>query len=190
MKKITQLSRADAIQIIVSHEINYLTTSAKAAVLQRWWHIDSSDGIFFMLPASAQTKLATLDTPDNPDAAEFRPLLIHALADTYRGVKTDYLRQQLDKTGGNYQIEGTADLLYPCPCCDYRTLPDQGDDDICPVCFWKDDRTNHDDRYSPANEMTLADGKKNVRQLGAVSSKYIDQIDLDAPQKWSRNRSR
>lgn len=29
--------------------------------------------------------------------------------------------------------------MYPCPCCGYRTLPGQGDYDLCPVCWWEDE---------------------------------------------------
>ena len=34
---------------------------------------------------------------------------------------------------------------YPCPCCGFITLPERGGDDICPVCFWEDDRQDDHD---------------------------------------------
>lgn len=29
--------------------------------------------------------------------------------------------------------------MYPCPCCGYKTLPERGGYDLCPVCWWEDD---------------------------------------------------
>jgi Cysteine-rich CPCC len=37
--------------------------------------------------------------------------------------------------------------LYPCPCCGYRTLPQEagGTYALCPICFWEDDGVQLDD---------------------------------------------
>jgi Cysteine-rich CPCC len=29
--------------------------------------------------------------------------------------------------------------MHPCPCCGYKTLPDRGAYDLCPVCWWEDE---------------------------------------------------
>jgi hypothetical protein len=29
--------------------------------------------------------------------------------------------------------------MHPCPCCGYKTLPERGDYDVCPVCWWEDE---------------------------------------------------
>ena len=31
-----------------------------------------------------------------------------------------------------------------CPCCGYFTLDSRGSDDICPVCFWQDDKATEE----------------------------------------------
>ena len=35
--------------------------------------------------------------------------------------------------------------LFACPCCGQKTLPDQGQFDICPVCMWEDDPLQRED---------------------------------------------
>ena len=30
-------------------------------------------------------------------------------------------------------------VMYRCPCCGYKTLPERGGFELCPVCFWEDD---------------------------------------------------
>lgn len=48
---------------------------------------------------------------------------------------------------------------YPCPCCRELTLPDQGEFDICTVCFWEDDplQAQDPDDDLGANTLSLND---------------------------------
>ncbi|WP_420130666.1 CPCC family cysteine-rich protein [Longimicrobium sp.] len=50
-------------------------------------------------------------------------------------------------------------ILHPCPCCGFRTMPDEerGSFDICPVCGWEDDRLQYadPDYRGGANEISL-----------------------------------
>jgi len=31
---------------------------------------------------------------------------------------------------------------YTCPCCGYKTLDDEHEYEICPICYWEDDYLN------------------------------------------------
>lgn len=71
---------------------------------------------------------------------------------------------------------------YPCPCCGYRTLDEEppGTFDICPVCYWEDDNIQFENpKYAGgANEMSLEEARKNFKEFGAVSKKYLDNVRL------------
>ena len=48
----------------------------------------------------------------------------------------------LNKLGGSKGAWYEPDDPAPreiCPCCDYLSLPERGNDLICPICFWEDD---------------------------------------------------
>ncbi|MBP0963231.1 MAG: hypothetical protein J6Q99_02935 [Oscillospiraceae bacterium] len=61
---------------------------------------------------------------------------------------------------------------YPCPCCDYITIPNGGDAPayICPVCLWEiDPFTTAQDQPSDQNHgLSLVQARQNFAQYGAV----------------------
>lgn len=65
-----------------------------------------------------------------------------------------------------------------CPCCDYVSLPEHGNDLICPVCFWEDDGLDVDelDEYSPPNNTTLREGRANFAKYGACDEKMVANV--------------
>lgn len=69
---------------------------------------------------------------------------------------------------------------HKCRCCGYYTLVGTIEDidwDICPVCYWENDVFGPDpDTYSGANHMTLAQGQKNYRELGACDLKMLPHV--------------
>lgn len=86
---------------------------------------------------------------------------------------------------------------YRCLCCGYRTLDSRGDYDICPVCFWEDDRyIDFDgknlstlyhkknptveelmDKPSGANHgLTLRQGKDNYLSFGACEKSILEHV--------------
>lgn len=62
-----------------------------------------------------------------------------------------------------------------CPCCEYITIPNNGDAlaYICPVCFWEIDLfiESNDEPSDQNNGLTLTKAKQNYQQFGAVLSR-------------------
>jgi hypothetical protein len=62
---------------------------------------------------------------------------------------------------------------YRCPCCGYYTLGARGNNDICPVCFWEDDRAEEqsgqpvEDRPEGPNGVQLREARENYIKFGA-----------------------
>ena len=59
---------------------------------------------------------------------------------------------------------------YRCPCCGYYTLSERagGTFEICPVCYWEDDRIQleHPDLAGGANSVSLQEARENFRLFG------------------------
>lgn len=66
-------------------------------------------------------------------------------------------------------------MKHPCPCCGYLTLsePKRGSFEICPVCYWEDDRVQFEepDERVGANAVSLNDARRNFKEYGAVSER-------------------
>jgi len=60
---------------------------------------------------------------------------------------------------------------FPCPCCGYLTLAEKarGSFEICPVCYWEDDRSQFEDPTSVvgANSVSLEQARRNFAEYGA-----------------------
>jgi hypothetical protein len=75
-------------------------------------------------------------------------------------------------------IIGAPPLLYPCPCCGYKTLEDIGQYFICPVCFWEDDGSRNVEKMSVVNRMILGEAQKNFiafKAMGEGSLRFLDE---------------
>lgn len=57
---------------------------------------------------------------------------------------------------------------YTCPCCGYKTIDNNGNYDICQICFWEDDPFQEMNVYDlGANKIPLVEGQKNYIRYGA-----------------------
>ena len=66
-----------------------------------------------------------------------------------------------------------------CPCCDYISLPERGNFLICKVCFWEDDGqdlSKIDLKSGPNHGLTLRQGRKNFRTVGACDPKMLKHV--------------
>jgi hypothetical protein len=86
-------------------------------------------------------------------------------------------------------------MAFPCPCCGYRTLPDESpSDEICPVCFWQDDFVdNHDTEVLGPNRVTLSAARANHARFGASEERLVRHVrsprdNEGPPDPWTETR--
>jgi hypothetical protein len=79
----------------------------------------------------------------------------------------------------------TKELLV-CPCCDYLTLTERGQYEICEVCFWEDDGTQSPDGYSAPNRLFLVMGQENFLKLGACDEFAVSMVKKDAKSRYKK----
>lgn len=76
--------------------------------------------------------------------------------------------------------------LFACPCCDYLTLTERGQYEICEVCFWEDDGTQSLDGYSAPNRLFLVMGQENFIKLGACDERAVSKVKNDAKSHYKK----
>ncbi|MBI2518850.1 MAG: hydrolase [Bdellovibrio sp.] len=87
-----------------------------------------------------------------------------------------------------------SEKFYPCPCCSYLTLTESppGTFEICPVCFWEDDRIQYDDPnfLGGANDMSLNTARKNFIKYGAISKEAQEHVRKPLPDEYPSRRNK
>ncbi len=77
----------------------------------------------------------------------------------------------------------------PCPCCGNLTLEaevlDDGDFDICLVCFWEDDPAQRDNPVDPvgANDVSLREARENYQVYGASKQSLAPHVRSPRPEE-------
>ena len=70
--------------------------------------------------------------------------------------------------------------VYPCPCCGYKTLTQEagGTYELCPICFWEDDRVQLDDpNYEGgANIVSLRQAQRNFLEFEASERQFVQKV--------------
>lgn len=81
----------------------------------------------------------------------------------------------------------TQGVMYHCPCCGFRTLPNRGHDDICPVCFWEDDGQDEHDadcvRGGPNHNLSLTQARLNFGLFGACEERHLKNVRPPRPEE-------
>lgn len=67
---------------------------------------------------------------------------------------------------------------YTCPCCGYKTLDEEHEYDICPICFWQDDYLQFEDvdRCGGANNVSLRQAQHNYLKFGACEERCLESV--------------
>lgn len=66
----------------------------------------------------------------------YNELLFKVSEGSFYGKPNEYLSKLLSEiAGSDIEVEGRVEQLLACPCCNYETLEQRGEYDICPVCF-------------------------------------------------------
>jgi hypothetical protein len=76
------------------------------------------------------------------------------------------------------QLKNNVMPEFQCPCCDYFSLKQRGQYDICKVCFWEDDGLDLDklDEISGPNHMPLREARRNFVTFGACDQKMLKNV--------------
>jgi len=74
-------------------------------------------------------------------------------------------------------IRPLTSSLLQCACCDHFSL-DDGEWEICPVCFWEDDGLgiSEPDMASGPNQMTLRQARANFAEFGACDRRFLPNV--------------
>ncbi len=72
-----------------------------------------------------------------------------------------------------------------CRCDRASAKKESGTFDICPVCYWEDDKVqNEDPNYEGgANEVSLNQAKKNYKKYGAIQERFIRYVRRPLPEE-------
>jgi Cysteine-rich CPCC len=140
-----QLSRTWAIDIISKIDLLFLTEESRYNILV---DIFSENDEYEKIGDIFQEKL-------NDEIIDY-------LTSKYIGVTNYYLSYCIEKyLNISCNIIGNIEILLPCPCCNYKTLPELGEHNICEICYWESDKVSTNiDYYSSANRSTLSDYKQ------------------------------
>jgi predicted N-formylglutamate amidohydrolase len=74
---------------------------------------------------------------------------------------------------------------FRCPCCKFKTLCGQGQDEICPVCFWHDDGQDEANAQlvlgGPNGLLSLRQAQINFKQIGAIDERWKSKVRPPEP---------
>ncbi len=123
------------------------------------------------------------------DLEDYDSLILMACKASLRGIKNEWLYKELSAIDDRVRaVEGELESMAVCPCCQHYSLSQNGEYEICPVCFWEDDGSTKLHRYSDPNHMTLAEGQVNFASFGACSRTSTKHVDSMGSTKYRRSR--
>lgn len=112
------------------------------------------------------------------------------LKEKYIGIKVSYIEEKIKTLYKlSIKVNGIPKELIPCPCCNYKTISEKGNYQICPVCFWEDDGSIDISKYSSVNHMTLNEAQNNLRTNGAILEKFLKFVDSNSTLKYYKDDS-
>ncbi|WP_083682276.1 CPCC family cysteine-rich protein [Paenibacillus sp. FSL A5-0031] len=182
------MEREDAILHIIKNMINIMPNTLRYEVLLNWWGIDQEDAVFNNLPDLLKYEILNSEEPPEYVMDDrYNSLIIEALKVKYIGVRNEFLSKKISEIlYTSHVVEGVQEELITCPCCEYKTLPQKGEYDICPVCFWEDDGNTDLQYYSSPNHMSLAQARVNFTNFGAVNKLSLQFLEADRLELYSK----
>jgi hypothetical protein len=183
------MTRDEAIKVVAQHDLKELAPQKRETLLLDWWSIQPGDPEYDGLPELLKAELGRAREPDDPMLRRYDPLLLIALSSSLLGVINSYLEGRLACLGIEAKVEGRAEGLALCRCCNYYSLRKHGAYEICRVCFWEDDGSSDLEAISSANHMTLGEARKNFRRFGAITMDAVGNVLPDGKERYIRDRS-
>ncbi len=109
-----------------------------------------------------------------------------------RGISNGFLSEVLNMViGEKIEVTGEVEKLFPCPCCNQRTLTEPYNQvegtgyEICPYCNWEDDGTTDIKSYRSINGGSIEDYRRNMKDSydKYYISKWIGKMDSESTYK-------
>jgi hypothetical protein len=174
MKKI---SRDDAVHLIVNLMLPKISYELRESYIFETFCLDEDDSELSYFSGELKKEIISHEAPLNDiDSKKYDPIVLVALSFEYVGVTNEYINSELSKhSSEEVVVTGQVELLHACPCCNYRTIINRGNYEICKICKWEDTGEICLDKYSSANKITLREAKarfqKNYSKL--FPEKYL-----------------
>ena len=102
-----------------------MAPSERAEVVAFWFFCGFCEGDpqVAALPDTLRALVCRGVEPANPNDSQLDPLVQASLVEDLYGVTNSYLREALSERGMIVQqVDGEAEPMFPCPCCDYFSL--------------------------------------------------------------------
>lgn len=169
------MNRKEAIRTISINILDKLKKEERENHILNYWCIDEEDLEYRALSKKLKYEMDSyLEPQDDVCDSKYDELIFLSLKNEFIGVKNEYLSSIISKIKKkDIIVIGKVEELYPCPCCGYKTLSEQGEYDICNICYWEDDGTRELDKYSFVNKMSLLEAKKvTLKNNSEKDNKY------------------
>jgi len=185
------MRRAEALEKIAWHHLKQLNRDEATELIIEFFNEPLKPSLRNQLNITTIMQWETHEPPSDlkPGNPIYRPVLLDKMKRPFRGATNEYLAEYLDRVLGIkvYQVKGDLPGWLPCPVCNHRTFEVLGDWDTCPVCGWNSDPVQesiHDDPTG-ANGISLNEARQNYRQMGAISSEKLADLDPEDKKKYT-----
>lgn len=165
------MNRNEALYIYSKKIMNDLCEQDKINILCDFWFIYEEENNF-------DEKLVILLMSNQPEDLDnydeiYEPLLIEGLRRKFEILNNKYVGEKI-----KYEVFGDEiNSKLKCPCCDFYSLYNWSEYEVCPICYWEDDGSK-DNNYSSANKSTLKEYRVNFfekNNFEDLEKKYIRQ---------------
>ncbi len=111
----------------------------------------------------------------------FKPVYQLYFIDSFLHVTNQYLEKRLLELKIESSVIGIKEPTGKCPCCEYYSIDygEDGDYDVCPVCFWENGGNG-------PNHMTLEEAQHNFNTFGAKSKTALEFTDKEGKLKYKK----
>ena len=186
------MKREEALEKIAWLELKKINRQQAEEIIRDFFKQPIPERLEKQLNITVVVQWKTRTPPDdlNPGNPIYRPILVHRMADDFRGATNEYLATYLRTKGGLKidTVEGDLPFWLPCPACNYKTFLELGTWKTCPVCGWNSDSVQEALPEEPigSNSVSLVQARKNFADFGAISRDKLAELDPEAKQKFPR----
>jgi hypothetical protein len=162
-----RLKREEAILFLAIKDMESMEYSKREAAI-----IDMLDG--------------DISNLEDVNDSKYNKLVIEWLVEKYKGVRNEFLSSEISSVlSDSISVSGEQEELFCCPCCNYKTLEERGQYEICRVCFWEDDGNDDGAKYSSVNGMYLKEARENFLKDEFIDKRAKEFVDSRGKDKFT-----